>query len=193
MPIATRTVRIAVASLVALVLLPGAALACSLAWDEPEVVPAADIRMPVRRESSRAAWSLGDFGWVSMRPYLTGAYDVAGDSKPPRVGIAVRQQRNLSFVSDHRRGLQVFRSDADDATPACALDGQQVWTRPRLLTRVRDRAVFVVFVTRRLSGDRAGCVVKWEGGGACEDVAIGSVRLADPLGDRRLVLDWFPA
>jgi hypothetical protein len=191
-------------ALAAVLVLPSAAIACSIAAPTIGTHPAtrAEIAVPIRHTSARAAWGVRD-PWISIRPGLVQFVPVVGATRQGIGGVARRTQRTLGFVGGNQRGLRTWADDEDPAT-TCAVVGAQVYARPRLLVRETSAAVFVTFVTRRAAVVPPGCVATAPGSIAqpasspvgasldsCADLAIGRTTLRRPLGDRNLVLDWF--
>jgi hypothetical protein len=190
-------------ALAAALVLPSAAIACSIAAPTIGTHPAtrAEIAVPIRHTSARAAWGVRD-PWISIRPGLVQFVPVVGAARQGVGGVARRSQRTFGFVGGNTRGLRTWADDADPTT-SCAVAGEQVYSRPRLLVRETPDAVFVTFVTRRAAVDPPGCVavspeVIAQPAGtpagasldSCSDLAIGRTTLQRPLGDRNLVLDW---
>lgn len=189
------------AALAASLLMPAAAIACSIEAPTPNArpIPKADSVLPTRHDGRREAWGLRPV-WRSIRPSLMATTRVVGGSRDGQPGTAQRSARTLRFLANVGSGSRRWYDDLDPAT-TCDARGRQVYTQPRLLARETKRAVFVTFVTRRLP-DPAGCV-SWAPGdpplsgdqvvlvGSCDDVATAATRLRRPIGDRNVVLGWF--
>lgn len=192
----------AVAIILGVLIAPSVAIACSIAAPSMNAkpVPRSEVVVPIRHEGARAAWGMRG-SWRSIQPSLASRVRVGGGSRDGTWGLARRSQRVLHFHALHRHAARRWYDDTDPAT-TCSRRGEPVYTRPRLVVRQTERAVFATVVTRR-QPDPIGCV-SWAPGDAplpgnqsvvaehsCADTAFGKVVLKRPVGDRRIVLDRF--
>lgn len=180
-------------SLLLAVLLPAQALACPIAIRRigPLDLEHADIRRPVLRTVTRAAWGL-DASWASTRPRLSQV--VVTTRSGTWYNVSYRRQQALSI--DARGPFDngwMYVDDADPDTPPCAMVGEIEWQAPRILVRQTARSVRVAAVSRRTVGDRTGCVLGPDlGVRECPNLTRTIVKLSIPLGSRPLIFEAFP-
>lgn len=184
-----------VAILLALLLLgPTAATACPIPFRTIGPVRAGhgDVRRPIMRSTSRAAWQL-DASWTATSPELNQFVRTVDGRRHEFVTFARQQALSIDAAAPADNGW-LYGDDDDPATPPCRLAGQGEWQAPVIRLREGPREVRVVAAARRTVGDRAGCRL-----GAGQDaLTLGcptltrSIRLLKrPLGSRTLVFETF--
>jgi hypothetical protein len=174
-------------------LLPAVALACPIAIRRvgPIEGSRSDLVRPVARVTTREAWGL-DASWVSTRPRLS--QFVVVRKVGTFHGVSFKEQRALSVdaYGPEDNGWMYF-SDDDPMTKPCELVGQIKWRPPRIRVVQGRREVRVSASAQQVVGDRTGCILGPDTGlRKCPNLTRTVVRLAKPLGSRRLVFEVFP-
>jgi hypothetical protein len=172
---------------------PAAAFACTIPIRTigPLGISRADLRYPVERTVTRARWGI-DSSWRAVLPSVDQFVKI-------RHGVTVhgasyRTQRAISIDArgPEDNGWMYFDDDLD-STPPCALTGKIEWQAPRVRVRQSRTEVRIAATSQRTVGDRTGCILGPDHGvRACPNLTRSIVRLATPLGNRRLVFEQFP-
>lgn len=183
----------AIASVLALALVPAVALACPIPIRKvgPLEENRATLVRPVSRIVTRDAWGL-DSTWVSTRPRVSQFVQVRNVGTYH--GVSFREQSSISIdaYGPFDNGWMFF-DDTDPATPTCALTGQIDWQKPLIRVVQGRREVRIAATAQRTVGDRTGCFLGPDFGvRECPNLTRTIVRLAKPLGTRKLVLEVFP-
>jgi hypothetical protein len=171
--------------LLLLVVVPGAALACSLVARDPlePHIARSELRFMRQHTSARGAWVQGT-SWQSFGVGHDQRVQLRGMSQP--VTAAYRQQRTIRLVSVHALNGRYY--DDEDPATTCELSGQQVYSTPKLLVHETSRAVFMTLVMRRTPGSASGCNIAST---SCDDLTLRTVTLDAPIGDRQLYSTTF--
>ncbi len=174
-------------------LLPAVALACPIPIRKigPLDESRADLVRPTARIVTRRTWGL-DGSWRSTRPRLS-QFVVVKDVGTFH-GMSFKQQGSLSIdaYGPEDNGWMYF-DDGDPATKACEIAGQIKWQKPRIRVVQGRREVRIAATSQQVAGDTTGCILGPDYGVRdCPNLTRVVVRLAKPLGKRRLVLEVFP-
>ncbi len=177
----------------ALAALPATALACPIAIRRigPLEGSRSDLIRPTPRITTRDAWKL-DSSWMSTMPRLSQFITIKGVGTYH--GATFKEQRALSIDArgPFDNGWMYF-DDSDPDTKPCELTGQIDWQPPKIRVVQGPRQVRIVATTQRTVGDRTGCILGPDKGvRECPNLTRVIVRLAKPLGTRKLVFEVFP-
>ncbi|MCW2927263.1 MAG: hypothetical protein JWM86_1231 [Thermoleophilia bacterium] len=175
-----------------MLVVPSFAGACPIPFRSigPVKVAKVDVREPVVRLSSRAAWKLDD-SWTSTTPELNQV--VIARRGPRYEGVTFASQRGLSIdaTEPSDRGWK-YSSDDDPATPPCDISGQGEWQRPVIHVREDRRSVRIAAVAQHTTGDRTGCILGGEDAEwGCPTLTRSIVHLKNPIGGRKLIFEVF--
>jgi hypothetical protein len=180
----------AIVALVALLGIPGAALACNIAFRTigPVKVKAAELKRPTERATPRATWKLDD-AWVGTVPELNQIVRLRGTGALEGVAFARQRALSIDAAAPTDNGW-LYRDDALESTPPCAVSGLGEWQPPVILVRETRREVTVTAASQRTPGSREGCVLGGDGEArGCPTLTRTIIRLARPIGTRRLVFE----
>lgn len=174
-------------------LVPAVALACPIPIRRigPIDESRADLVRPTARIVTRDAWGL-DGTWRSTRPRLS-QFVVVTDVGTFH-GVSFKEQRSLSVdaYGPEDNGWMYFDDD-DPATNSCEVVGQLKWQKPKIRVVQGRREVRIAATTQKIAGDTTGCILGPDMGVRdCPNLTRAVVRLATPLGNRKLVLEVFP-
>jgi hypothetical protein len=182
-----------IASALAAALLPAIALACPIPIRRigPLEESRTDLVKPIGRVVTREAWGL-DASWASTRPRLS-QFVVVRDVGTFH-GVSFKQQNNLSIdaYGPEDNGWMYF-DDGDPNTKSCEVVGKLKWQAPKIRVVQGRREVRIAATAQRTIEDPTGCILGPDFGVAeCPNLTRTIVRLAQPLGNRKLVLEVFP-
>ncbi len=174
-------------------LVPAVALACPIPIRRigPIDGSRADVVHPTHRQVTREAWGL-DASWASTRPRIS--QFVVIRNVGTFHGSSFKDQRALSVdaYGPFDNGWMYFDDDDPDTT-SCALTGQIAWQPPIIRVVQGRREIRLAATAQRVVGDRTGCILGPDNGvRACPNLTRVIVRLAKPVGTRRIVLEVFP-
>lgn len=180
-------VRALACSIVIMLLLPGLANACNVAFRTigPIDVRKSAIERPSFRLGARAAWKL-DSSWRATRPELNQDLRVRGGGTYR--GASYPKQRALSIDAPAPvdAGWR-YGDDADPETPPCEIAGRGEWQAPKILVKETRRTVRIAAASQRTVGDRTGCVLgAGQDEAGCPTMTRSIVKLKRPLGNRQI-------
>lgn len=180
------------ACVLAAALLPAIALACPIPIRRigPLEESRTDLVRPIGRIVTRDAWGL-DATWASTRPRLS-QFVVVRDVGTFH-GVSFKQQSNLSIdaYGPEDNGWMYF-DDGDPNTAACEVVGKFKWQAPKIRVVQGRREVRIAATAQRTVADETGCILGPDFGVAeCPNLTRTIIRLAKPLGERKLVLEVF--
>jgi hypothetical protein len=179
----TRVISLAI--LLLLVVVPSAALACSLVEAKPlqPHIARSELRFMNRHTSARGAW-VGSSAWQSFGVALDQRVQLPGMRAP--VAASFRQQRTIRLISSHP--LTGRYVDDEDPNTTCELSGQQAWSTPKVLVHETARAVFITVVMKPAQGSSDGCILVAT---SCDDLTFRTITLDAAIGDRQLYSTTF--
>lgn len=180
-----------------LALLPATALACPIAIRKvgPIKESRAHLVKPTFRVTSRESWGI-DASWRSTEPRLS-QFVIIRRTKDSRLrsfhGFTFREQQSLSIDA---RGPEdngwMYFDDDDPNTPPCQLTGKIKYQAPKIRVIQGRKEVRVAAISQETVGDRTGCILGPDNGVRfCPNLTRVIVRLAKPLGTRKLVFETF--
>lgn len=190
----SRQIRSLAIACILLLVAPTMAAACPIPFRTigPVKLNRVDVRKPVVRASTRAAWKL-DTTWTSTTPELNQVVVARKGGRYQGVSFATQRALSIDATEPNERGWK-FVDDEDDETPPCELVGQGEWQPPVVFVREGARVIRIAAAAQRNAGDRTGCVLggddaEW----GCPTLTRTVVRLKRPIGKRVLVFDVFTA
>ncbi|MCW2955935.1 MAG: hypothetical protein JWO69_804 [Thermoleophilia bacterium] len=187
-----RSHRICALALVALLVAPSVASACTIPFRKigPVKISRSDLRKPTFRYATATAWKVrGDFR--SVRPRLTQYVVAKGIGK--FFGHSYPKQLALSLDArgpDDRRWM--FLDDNDPETLPCQITGQIMWTAPEFKVKETKKEVRILAVSYRNPNDATGCHFGFEMGyKGCPNLTRRVLKLKNPVGKRKIVFEEF--
>ena len=173
--------------------LPATAFACPIAIRTigPLPITGTDLRRPVNRTTTREAWGL-DESWVATRPVVSQIVKLRSGRVVNNVSYAKQQAISIDARGPHDTGW-MYINDFDDTTPECQMLGEIEYQTPKIRVRQTATEVRIIATAQKTVGDRTGCILGPDNGvRQCPNLARVIVRLAKPLGNRKLVLESYP-
>lgn len=189
----SRTIRIACTALCLLVVAPAdIAFACNVDFRAIKAakVTRADLRRPVERPASRAAWALDD-SWTSTWPQLNQVVRMKRARPLHGVYVAAQQALSVDALPPDDYGW-TYVHDRDPATPPCGIVGATEWQSPRIFVSEGRTEARITAASQRTPGARTGCVLNQSADTLpCPNLTRTVIRLKAPIGNRRLVFERF--
>lgn len=178
-------------SLLLALIVPATAIACPIAFRTigPVDVRSSEVLRPSFRSTNRAAWKLGS-SWSSTRPELNQTLRAKSGRAYHAATYPSQRALSIDAVSPGDGGWR-YGDDDDPATPPCALTGRGEWQPPVILVKEERRRVRIMAVAQRTVGDRTGCELGADGVWGCPVMTRTVVRLARPIGTRRVDFEVF--
>ena len=148
-----------------------------------------DLRRPVLRETERGRWHL-DETWTSVEPQLNQVLRTRRHGSQYNVSFAAQRTLSIDALPPDTYGWR-WTDDGDPSTK-CALAGQHAWQAPTVHVVEDQREVRVLAASRSTEGDPSGCSFGDSTSGLpCPNLTTTVVRLARPVGTRRIVFEQF--
>lgn len=180
--------------LVALLVLPGLATACSIPIRKigPVNIGAEDIRTPVLVKGGPGPWKL-DATWTSVEPRMSQYVQILNG--PRFHGSSFSGQKAMSIDAYAPEDLGwLYVEDADPDTPPCAMLGRSAWQAPQIFVRETKTRVFVAAASQPTPGNNTGCVLGPDFGvRPCPILTRRIMKLRKVVGARKIVFEhWGP-